>query len=83
MKILGILIILIFSSPLQAQSACKCNCDRTKATLCASGYDLDNPCIGLCPIQAPATPMGNTACPTTLVYNPIKGVNEWLTTCAD
>lgn len=80
MKTIAILAILLFSyqSPVLAEAACKCNCDNTDITICASSYDNDHPCNGACP-TAPA----RTACPSVKLYNQFKGVYEWYTFCTD
>lgn len=82
MKILALLLTLFFASQIQAQSACKCNCDKVSATLCASWYDIDHPCLSRCP-NSGAPPMGRTACPVKQVFNPDKGIMEWQTLCPD
>jgi hypothetical protein len=81
MKTIVILIIFLFSYQLQA--ACKCNCSLADNRICASSYDLDEPCKGLCPSQTSTNivPIGRTACPTLKVYNPIKGMYEWQAFC--
>jgi hypothetical protein len=81
MKTVILLSIFLFSYQLQA--ACKCNCDRTDRSICASSYDLDHPCGGICPSQTPGiTPM-ITACPLTQFSNPITGIKIWRTICIE
>ena len=81
MKTVIALIIFLFSYPLQA--ACKCNCDPTDIRICASAYDLDNPCGGVCPSQGPGVVLLRTACPLIQVVNPITGIKQWRTVCID
>ena len=84
MKNYAIFILFILSFQLQAQSACKCNCELSDRTLCASLYDLDHPCGVLCNGPTPASPpVGKTACPTSRVYNPDRGTYEWRVFCFD
>jgi hypothetical protein len=74
-----LLIIFIFSIHLHA--ACKCSCDPTDFRACASSYDLDNPCGGMCPSQSPGiTPM-ITACPLSLIPNRISGIKVPISIC--
>lgn len=76
--------MLLFSFPLQA--ACRCSCNAQDGRICASYYDIDHPCIGLCPPSSPqatSTVPIRTACPLTQVYNPNTGINEWKVVCDD
>lgn len=76
------MLLLIILLPYQSQAAaCRCSCDVSDLRLCASSYDLDNPCNGVCPSQGSLTTPIRTACPLTQVFNPMKGINEWHTTC--
>jgi hypothetical protein len=81
MKTVVALVLIICSNPLQA--ACKCNCNLTDVSICASNYDLDNPCTGVCPTQSTVTIPMRTACPLTQVFNPITGAKEWRAICED
>lgn len=81
MRLLTGFLVLVFSSQLQA--ACLCNCDPTSTKLCASSYDLDHPCTGLCPASMPNTPLSKTACPVTKVYNADTGLYEWIVLCTE
>ncbi|MBL7481288.1 hypothetical protein [Legionella bononiensis] len=76
-----IIMILICLIPFQLQASCKCNCKFTDLTICASSYDLDNPCPGLCPAAAPGIAPMKTACPPTMVYNPITQQQELKVIC--
>ena len=78
MKTIALVISLLFTIPVFA--ACKCNCDPTDFSLCASSYDLEHPCKGMC--DAPAAP-ARTACPTVKIYNQFKDRYEWLTLCTN
>ena len=73
-----IAIAVFFLIAYQAQAACRCNCDGMDRTICASAYDLDQPCNGACQMQT-----GRTACPTTKVYNEFKRAYEWHALCDD
>ncbi|MBA3536357.1 MAG: hypothetical protein H0T84_07095 [Tatlockia sp.] len=84
MKIVVSFFILLFSLQIQAQSACKCNCDPVDRRLCAPLYDIHHPCGTLCRNLGPhSPPIGRTACPTVKFYNEEKGVEEWRTFCYD
>jgi len=79
-----IIILIIFLCSFQAQAACRCTCVLTDQRLCASDYDMDHPCHGLCPNQSPATgPIGWTACPVIRIYNQFKGIYQFKTLCPE
>lgn len=79
MKILFAFIIFFVSFSVQA--ACKCNCALGDMTICASDYDLDKPCRGLCAGQAPGTGPMLTACPMIQVPHPWTGIKRWVAVC--
>lgn len=81
MKLVALLFVFLFSAGIQAQSACKCNCDPSDRRLCAPLYDLDYPCGSLCRTAPNSLPIGRTACPVMKFYNEEKGVEEWRTLC--
>ena len=82
MKTFLFTLLFLFSYPTLA--ACKCNCDLMDTQICASSYDLDHPCKGICNTQTPTTgPIGRTACPTVRIYNESKAVYEWISLCSD
>ncbi len=82
MKTFLLLIIIVFPFQTYA-SACRCTCDPTDYRLCASDYDLDNPCNGVCPSQGSLIAPIRTACPETQVVNPMTGLTEWRTLCEE
>jgi hypothetical protein len=79
MKIFLVLLSLLFSC--QTFAACKCSCDPTDRSLCASNYDLDNPCGGACPAQSSVLGPIWTACPPVILFNPISGTKVWVSKC--
>ncbi|WP_045094548.1 hypothetical protein [Legionella fallonii] len=81
MKAVMILIVFLFSFQLNAQTACKCNCDPTDRRLCASLNDLEHPCQGLCGAPAPGLGPMLTACPVTKVTDRATGVTTWVSLC--
>ncbi|STX41919.1 Uncharacterised protein [Legionella donaldsonii] len=84
MKTFALLILFLFSFQAEAVTACRCTCDLSDRRLCASTIFLDQPCPGICPSQSPeAPPMGNTACPTSKVFNANKNTYEWVAICPD
>lgn len=80
MKIIFAFIALLCSFSLH--SACKCNCSLPDRTICASDYDLDKPCRGICPGQVPGLGPMITACPVIQVPHPYTGIMQWVTVCA-
>ncbi len=80
MKILLTLIALLCSFSLSA-SSCKCNCKLIDNTICASDYDLDKPCRGICSGQMPGAGPMITACPVIEVAHPLTGVKQWISVC--
>lgn len=79
MKTLIILMICFFSFELQA--ACKCNCNPADFSICASNYDLDQPCPVICSSAAPGLAPMITACPIVKVTNPNTGVTTSVNMC--
>jgi hypothetical protein len=75
MKIILSVVLILFSFQSYA-AACKCNCGPVSRAMCASSYDLDHPCNGMCTSQA-----GRTACPVVEVFNQSKNRKEWITMC--
>lgn len=72
------MLLIILFIPFQLHAACKCNCNLGDLTICASSYDLDNPCPAQCPAAAPGlAPMYTATYPPTSVYNPITKQNEF------
>lgn len=81
MKTIIILISILFSLSLHA--ACKCNCDPTDRDICASYYDLDHPCRGLCPGATPGVAPMITACPIQKYVNPFSQAIVWISICPE
>ncbi|CAM2761671.1 hypothetical protein [Legionella worsleiensis] len=79
MKLLILLVVCFI--PFQLQAACKCNCNPASQTLCASSYDIDNPCPGMCPAATPGNAPLHTACPPVMVYNPVSQTQELKVLC--
>lgn len=79
MKTILLLVMFLAAAPLQA--ACKCNCNPADRSICASSTDLDKPCGGLCPSQAPDVAPSLTACPMIELVNPVTGVKTWGADC--
>ena len=77
--VIGLVIILC---SFQLNAACKCNCNPMDAGICASLYDLDHPCEGVCESVPGFAPM-RTACSVSLVMNPMTGIKEWRTNCVE
>ncbi|MGQ3892835.1 hypothetical protein [Legionella sp. CNM-4043-24] len=83
MKTIIFVFSILFSCQLQAV-VCKCECDPKNLSFCASSYDLDNPCNGVCPSQGNmTTPPARTACPMVQVFDQLRGKNVWYSTCND
>ena len=72
---------LFLSSLALHATACKCNCDPTDFGICASSYDIDHPCLGLCPNQTAGTIPMITACPMTQITNPYTLEKVWISLC--
>jgi hypothetical protein len=82
MKFLVSILICLLS--LQAQATCLCNCELTTRSMCASTYDIEHPCGGLCPSSAATLQAAtHTACPVVKIYNQFKGIQEWHVICPD
>ena len=79
MKKVIILISVLLSFHLHA--ACKCNCDPADRSICASNYDLDHPCVAICPGSTPGGPVMITACPVSKVVNPVTQSYIWISNC--
>jgi hypothetical protein len=76
MKTIMALLFMLFSFQLQA--ACKCNCNPASNAICASSYDLDHPCNGMCTGH-----VARTACPVVEVFNQSKNRKEWIALCTN
>ena len=79
MKIILLLIGILMSW--QSQASCRCNCDFSDRNICASSYDIEQPCDGICPSQGAGFAPMRTACPPVQVLNPLTGVTEWRVLC--
>lgn len=83
MKKIILLINVLFSFQLQA-AACKCNCDPTDRSICASYYDIEYPCRSVCPGATPGVTPMVTACPVRkVVVNPFSQAYVWVTECPE
>lgn len=83
MKTIAVMIFFLFSYQLHAV-ACICSCKVGDHSLCASSYELDRPCVGICPTTAPSSrPIVRTACPTVQIYNEDKSAYEVKSICVE
>lgn len=81
MKTFFLLTILLFATQLQA--SCRCSCNPDDIRLCASSYDLEQPCPGLCPTPSTLGTPGRTACTPVEDGNDSKGATKWKVVCDD
>ena len=65
------------------QAACICTCDPADRKLCASAYDIDNPCGNVCDNSVSGFTPARTACPQMEVVHPMTGLKVWQTVCVE
>ncbi len=79
--VLGVALLLFY---LTAHAACKCNCLPFDRSICASNYDLEHPCVSICPGQTAAgfAPM-ITACTISKAIDSLTGKVLWISSCGE